>query len=147
MHQIKHHNKGGGVLVYINKNFKFEIRNDLSINHKDIESIGVELLYEKRMESLFNTVNFNLLDHDKNKKFQDFFNLVYQSCMILTINESTSVNKKTATAIDHIITNSFVENNFKTAIIKSIDSDHFPIPFVLPQLTYSQETMLPIKVK
>ena len=47
VHQIRNHYKGGGVSVYIHTNFEFKIRNDLSINSKDIESIGVELLYEK----------------------------------------------------------------------------------------------------
>ena len=47
--------------------------------------------------------------------------------MIPTINKPTRVTKKTATVIDHIITKSFVENTFKTAIIKSDVSGHFPI--------------------
>ena len=47
VHQIKNHYKGGGVSVYIHKNFEFKIRNDVSINSEDIESISVELLYEK----------------------------------------------------------------------------------------------------
>ena len=71
--------------------------------------------------------NLNLLDHDKNKKVRDFLNLIYQNGMIPTINKPTRVTKKTATAIDHIITNSFVENTFKTAVIKTDVSDHFPI--------------------
>ena len=49
--------KRGWVSVYIYNNFEFKIRNDLSINNtKDIESIGVELLYEKRKITLFNVV-------------------------------------------------------------------------------------------
>ena len=47
VHQIRNHYKGGGVSVYIHKNFEFKVRNDLSINSKDIESINVELLYKK----------------------------------------------------------------------------------------------------
>ena len=47
-HQIRNRYEEGGVLVYIHKNFKFKIRNDLSINNKDIESIDVELLNVKR---------------------------------------------------------------------------------------------------
>ena len=39
--------------------------------------------------------------------------------MIPTINKPTRVTKKTATETHHIITNSFVENTFKTAIIKT----------------------------
>ena len=167
VHQIRNHYKGGGVSVYIHKNFKFKIRNDLSINSKDIESIGVELLCEKRRNTLFNVIyrppngkiepfenflkilfnknknsnknyhiagdfNLNLLDHDKNKKVRDFLNLIYQNGMIPTINKPTRVTKKTATAIDHFITNGFPENTLKTAIIKSDVSDHFRICIFIP---------------
>ena len=48
--------------------------------------------------------------------------------MIPTINKPTRVTKKTATAIDHII----VENTFKTAIIKTDVSNHFPICIFFP---------------
>ena len=145
--------KGGGVSLYIHKNFEFKIRNDLS---KDIETIGVELLHEKRRNTLFNVkkillkirfsknknsnknyhiagdFNLNLLDHNKNKKVQDFLNLIYQNGTTPTINKPTRVTKKSVTAIDHIITNSFVENTFKTAIIKSDVSDHFPVCIFIP---------------
>ena len=56
--------------------------------------------------------------------------------MIPTINKHTRVAKKTATAIDHIISKSFVENSFKTAIIKSDVSDHFPVCIFFLQQTY-----------
>ena len=52
--------------------------------------------------------------------------------MIPTINKPTRVTKKTATETHHIITNSFVENTFKTAIIKSDVSYHFPICNFIP---------------
>ena len=44
---IRNHYKGGRVSVYISKNFEFKITNDFNINSKYIESIDVELLYEK----------------------------------------------------------------------------------------------------
>ena len=56
VHQIRNHYKGSGVSGNIHKNFEFKIRNDLSINCKDIESIGVGLLHEKRRKTLFNVV-------------------------------------------------------------------------------------------
>ena len=54
-------------------------------------------------------------------------NLIYQNGMIPIINKPTEVTRKTATAIDHIITNNFVENTFKTATIKSDVLVHFLI--------------------
>ena len=65
-------------------------------------------------------------------KVQRFFNLVYRNGMIPTINKSTRVTRKTATAIDHILTNSFCDTVFKTAIYKCDVSDHFPICFIIP---------------
>ena len=54
--------------------------------------------------------------------------------MIPTINKPTRVTRKTATAIDHILTNCFIDRTFKTAIFKSDISDHFPICFIIPSM-------------
>ena len=67
--------------------------------------------------------NLNVLDNDNCKKVQNFPNLLYQSNMISITNKPTRVTKKTATAMNHIITNFFVDTNFKTAIFKSDISD------------------------
>ena len=68
---------------------------------------------------------------------------------IPTINKPTRVTKKNAAAINHIITNScFVENTFKTAIIKTYVPDHFPICFFFfLQQTYLLKIMLSINIK
>ena len=47
--------------------------------------------------------------------------------MIPTINKPTRVMVKTATAIDHIITNLIIDTEFKTGLLKSCISDHFAI--------------------
>ena len=59
--------------------------------------------------------------------------------MISTISKPTRVTKKIATILDHIITNNFVENTFKTAITKSDVSDHFSICIFFIQQTYLQK--------
>ena len=46
---------------------------------------------------------------------------------MLTINKSTRATKKTAKAIDHILTNHFIDVNFTTKISKTDISDHFPV--------------------
>ena len=76
--------------------------------------------------------NLNLLDHESNKKVHDFFNSIYRNGLIPTINKPTRVTRTTATATDHILHNSFIDRNFKTAIFKSDVSDHFPIYFIIP---------------
>ena len=74
-------------------------------------------------------------------------NLIYQNGMIPTINKPTRVTKKTATVIDHITTNSFVENTFKAAIIKSHVSVHFPICIFIPSTNLFTKKMLSINIK
>ena len=65
--------------------------------------------------------------------------------MIPTINKSTRVRPKTETAIDVILTNSFTETVFKTAIFKSDISDHFPICFMIPSsMKQTNNTRIPI---
>ena len=75
--------------------------------------------------------NLNLLDHGNNKKVQTYLNLIYQSGLIPTINKPTRVTRKTATIIDHILANSFLDTNFQTMIFKADISDHFSICFLL----------------
>ena len=71
--------------------------------------------------------NINVLDFEQNKNVQNFVNLMFQFGLVPTINKPTRVTNKTISAIDHIITNSIYNNNFKTGIIKTDISDHFPI--------------------
>ena len=51
--------------------------------------------------------------------------------MVPTINKPTKVTRKTATAINHILTNHFIDVNFKTAIFKTDISDHFPVSIII----------------
>ena len=43
IHQIRNHSKGGGVSIYIHENLSFKVRNDLSVNCMDVESLSVEV--------------------------------------------------------------------------------------------------------
>ena len=52
---------------------------------------------------------------------------MFQFGLVPTINKPSKVTNKTISAIDHIITNSIYNNKFKTGIIKTDISDHFPI--------------------
>ena len=66
--------------------------------------------------------------------------MIHQNGMIPTINKPTRVKRKTATAIDHILTNSFIDTTIKTGIIKSDVSDHFPICLFIPSEKISAES-------
>ena len=70
--------------------------------------------------------NINLLHFEQNKKVQNFINLMFQFGLVPTTNKP-KVTKDTISAIDHIITNSIINNEFKTAILTADISDHFPI--------------------
>ena len=50
--------------------------------------------------------------------------------MVPVINKPTRVTKNTATAIDHIITNSLLHRAINTGILKLDISDHFPISLI-----------------
>ena len=57
-------------------------------------------------------------------------NLTFEYGLVPIINKPTKrtlATKNTATAIDHIITNSLLHNTMNTGIIKHDVSDHFPI--------------------
>ena len=56
------------------------------------------------------------------------------------INKPTHVTKNTGTAINNIFINSVTTNKFKTGIIKSDISDHFPIFFVADCNIHIKET-------
>ena len=58
--------------------------------------------------------------------------LIDQNSFIPTVNNPTRITRKTSTIIDHIVTNSFVDINFKTFTFKIDISDHFSICFLQP---------------
>ena len=93
-----------------------------------LNNIFPQIKVSNKVFHIAGNFSINLLDHDTNKKVQNFLNLVYQNGMIPTTNKLTSVTRKTATAIDHILTNCFTA----TASIKSDISDHFPRCFLVP---------------
>ena len=81
--------------------------------------------------------NLNLLDVDNCRRVHNFLNLLCQNNVIPIINKPIiETKKKTATAIDHIITNCFAETDFQTAIYKSDISDHFLIYVFLSPMVY-----------
>ena len=74
--------------------------------------------------------DINLLEFETNKKVQSFVNLMSEFSMIPTINKPARVTKHTVTAIGNMITNCILNSDFKSAIVKTDLSDHFPIIFI-----------------
>ena len=75
--------------------------------------------------------SMNVLDYEYNGKVKSFFDLMYQRNLIPTINKPTRVGNNSATAIDHIITDYVLTCDFKTAILKTDLTYHFPIVIAL----------------
>ena len=65
---------------------------------------------------------------------------MFEFNMIPTINKPTRVTKYTATAIDNIITNCIINSDFKSAIVKTDLSDHFPIILINELMRVSTPT-------
>ena len=78
--------------------------------------------------------DINVLDFNGSKMVQNFVNLMFRHALIPTRNKPTSVTRNTAIAIDHIITNSAINAEFKTGIIKTDISNHFPIFFTFKRV-------------
>ena len=77
-------------------------------------------------------LNISVLDHKSIKKVQHFSSSMFQYNMIPTIYKPTRVTRNTATAIDHIITNTVISGiQHRSCIIKTDILDHFPILFAL----------------
>ena len=107
------------------KPFKHYIKQLFSNNAKTNKSIY-----------LAGDLNLNVLDYENNTKVKNFFNMIFQHGLIPVINKPTCVTKKSASAIDHIITNSFLTNEIKTGIIKTDVSDHFPIFLICDKFNF-----------
>ena len=81
----------------------------------------------KNPTSLAGDFNASLLHFEKNKKVQNFINLTFQFGLVPTTNKPKRITKDTISAIDHLVTNSIINNQFKTSILTADISDHFPI--------------------
>ena len=71
--------------------------------------------------------DINLLYFEQNKKVQNFMNLMFQFRLVPTTNKPTRIIKDTISTIDHVITNSVINNESKAAILTADISDYFPI--------------------
>ena len=76
-------------------------------------------------------LNSNSFDYDNNALVKKYFNLIYQSEFFTLIQRATMVTRKTATAIDHIITNAILESTMHSEVIRANISDYYPIFSIL----------------
>ena len=87
---------------------------------------------------LIGDFNINVLDFENNVKVKTFVNFAFSNSLIALINKPTRATKTNATIIDHILTNTFLNKQIKTGILKTKISDHFPIFLVTDPITSSE---------
>ena len=87
---------------------------------------------------LVGDINNNALDYVNNVEVQKFVNFAFQSSLITLTNKPTRVTRTNATAVDHILTNAFLNKQIETGIIKTEISDHFPIFLITDPITLSE---------
>ena len=122
----------------VNKNGK-----NILINAQYRQPAGIYSEFEKYLKDFTNKaknngkylfivgyLNLNLLDHSTNSKVKEYLNIVFQNLLIPMISKATRVSNSNATIIDHILTNSFLNTDYFTGIVKTDISDHFPIFFI-----------------
>ena len=75
--------------------------------------------------------NINLLHFEQNKKVQNFINLMFQFGLVAATNKLIRITKDMISAIGHVITNSIINQKFKTAMLIADICDHFPIIYTI----------------
>ena len=76
---------------------------------------------------LMGDVNINLINHASHKHSGDYLDLIYSNGFIPLINRPTRVTEKSATLIDHIITNNFVDKSLYQGVLLTEITDHYPV--------------------
>jgi hypothetical protein len=74
--------------------------------------------------------NLNLLNTASHAPTNEFSEINFSHSLLPTINRPTRISEKSATLIDNIYTNSQLSDNYKSGIILSDLSDHYPIFFL-----------------
>ena len=69
--------------------------------------------YRRNSKDLYLVGNFNIniLDYENNVKIKNIVNFAFQNSLIPLINKRTRVTRTNATAIDHILTNAFLNKS------------------------------------
>ena len=78
------------------------------------------------------------MEYASNTPVKNFFNLTFENGIFPVINRPTRVTWASATAIDHILTNTIMDQDLQNGIIKLDISDHFPIFTILYSKIHNQ---------
>ena len=78
------------------------------------------------------------MEYASNTPVKNFFNLTFENGIFPVINRPTRVTWASATAIDHILTNTIMDQDLQNGIIKLDISNHFQIFTILNSKTHNQ---------
>ena len=97
-------------------------------SHKFLDKIKT-LICKNHEKPLFlvGDLNINYLDYSINTNVRDLFNLIFQNGIFPLINRATRVTKSSAAIIDHVLTNTIIDSEIQSGIIKTDISDHFAV--------------------
>ena len=117
IHQIRdnHYRVGwGDVAGYVHNSLDFKISR--------------KVIYKNHETHLFLVwdLNINSLDYSINTTVCNFF-LAFQNGFFSLINRPTGITKSSATIIDHMLTNTIIDSEGQSCIIKTDISDHFAV--------------------
>ena len=128
-------------IVYRPPNGKYDIFK------KHLKSVIKKVNQEQKIICVAGDFNINALTYDSFPKTKSFFDMLFKHNTISVINRPTRVTRTTATAIDNILTNNFLEGKFSSGIIKTDISDHFSVfySFNLSKNTSDKETKTILK--
>ena len=87
---------------------------------------------------LVGDLNLNSSDYFSSIPVKNFFDLTFENGILPVINRPTRVTWASATAIDHILTNTIMDQDLQNGIIKLDISDHFPIFTILNSKIHNQ---------
>ena len=96
-----------------------------------------------KLKYLAGSFNLNVIDYVSYKKVQCFIYYIFQNNTITIINKPTTVTRTRATALDHMLTNFFVNKTIEKVIIMTAINDNFLLHLVFllsnPLDKYSQK--------
>ena len=79
---------------------------------KHITCVFEKLSRENKKVFMVGDFNMNSLDYSANAKVKHFIDLMFSNGLLSVINRPTRTTKRSASCIDHIYINSFINTNF-----------------------------------
>ena len=105
---------------------------------EEIEQVVHNSKHSTKSFFLVSDLNLNSLDYASSTLVKNVFNLTFQNGIFPVINKPTRVTWASATAIDHILTNTIMDQDLQNGIIKLDISDDVPIFTILNSKIHNQ---------